>query len=289
MEEQIDQYIKETKTFSIPQLQKELSLSYIDIRQYLSKLEKEGDIELQPDGLTYCLKTYKDEEDFDIYKEIEKAKKCLESIKKKQEDENFWKDTLPVFEERRKGLVKKREKLEREWKILEECQELLDGAKKEYVWVLWHCIKENKIDLFSIQKELLLPLHTIIKAMDWMKKNHYISMDEFPKVLINEELFLLFHGEVEPYKKPNTLLDLEFDLENLEDSKIEVINQANFILMNYIEQHKEITFAELLDVIKWAKYNLKNGDLYEFALMKLKEDYAIQDEESFEKFKNNIK
>lgn len=56
-----------------------------------------------------------------------------------------------------------------------------------------------------------------------------------------------------------------------------------------IEQHKEITFAELLDVIKWAKYNLKNRDLYEFALMKLKEDYAIQDEESFEKFKNNIK
>lgn len=304
MKDLLYEYMLNHNTFSIPELQMKLSLSYKYIRKYISRLEEDGDIILQPDGLEYSLdlcdfEDYDDDLDYEDQEEQEDQTgleednedseifiERLANKEPKDEKDAMWSDVLTALEKRRKELEKRREELEKRKKQMEDTLMHLEGPPKEYVWVLSHCIKINCVSLISLQAELLLSKKTILQAIDWMRDNHFITKDEDPKICVSKELFLELFIDYRPYVKPDTLLDL--NVEENEDSLENILSRAHHIFLNFICKHPTITFAEINEEIEKAKVNLKGGELYESVFKNLKNAFVINDEESFNAYKSKI-
>lgn len=132
MKDLLYEYMLNHNTFSIPELQMKLSLSYKYIRKYISRLEEDGDIILQPDGLEYSLdlcdfEDYDDDLDYEDQEEQEDQTgleedqedseifiERLANKEPKDEKDAMWSDVLTALEKRREELEKRKNK----WKIL---------------------------------------------------------------------------------------------------------------------------------------------------------------------------
>lgn len=200
MKDKLLQYIEEHKTFTIPELQAKLVMPYKYIREYITRLEEDGDVKLQPNGLEYSFE-FLEYDDWDLYEEEEEPQEDpKEDEEEEAEEVKLWeKDSsfLEMLEQRRRELNQRKEELER--KKLEDCVASIIKPPKEYVWILWYCIKEDEIKISSIKKFFSFPQRQILKALNWMKDHGYINKAHPNKVEFSKDLFLSLYGDYEFY------------------------------------------------------------------------------------------